>query len=63
MPGLNLKAAQWEQQHKTHVEEYLRQIEALYDVASDELIRLGMGYKYQPNTCLLYTSPSPRDCS
>ena len=50
MPGLNLKAAQWEQQHKTHVEEYLRQIEALYDVASDELIRLGMGYKYQPNT-------------
>ena len=33
MPGLNLKAAQWEQQHKTHVEEYLRQIEALYDVA------------------------------
>ena len=48
MPGLNLKAAQWEQQHKTHVEEYLRQIEALYDVASDELIRLGMGYKYQP---------------
>lgn len=37
MPGLNLKAAQWEQQHKTHVEEYLRQIEALYDVASDEL--------------------------
>ena len=36
MPGLNLKAAQWEQQHKTHVEEYLRQIEALYDVASDE---------------------------
>ena len=28
MPGLNLKAAQWEQQHKTHVEEYLRQIEA-----------------------------------
>lgn len=38
MPGLNLKAAQWEQQHKTHVEEYLRQIEALYDVASDELI-------------------------
>ena len=37
MPGLNLKAAQWEQQHKTHVEEYLRQIEALYDVASDPI--------------------------
>ena len=58
MPGLNLKAAQWEQQHKTHVEEYLRQIEALYDVASDELIRLGMGYKYQPNTGRLFAFSS-----
>lgn len=53
MPGLNLKAAQWEQQHKTHVEEYLRQIEALYDVASDELIRLGMGHDSE-NTTQIY---------
>ena len=60
MPGLNLKAAQWEQQHKTHVEEYLRQIEALYDVASDELIRLGMGYKYQPNTGRLFAFSSTK---
>lgn len=63
MPGLNLKAAQWEQQHKTHVEEYLRQIEALYDVASDELIRLGMGYKYQPNTGRLFAFSSNKSRS
>ena len=39
MAGLDLKAAQWEQQHRAHVEEYLRQIDALYDAASEELVR------------------------
>ena len=63
MSGLNLKAAQWEQQHKTHVEEYLRQIDALYDVASDELIRLGMGYNYQPNTGRLFAFSSNKSRS
>ena len=58
MPGLNLKAAQWEQQHRAHVEEYLRQVDALYDVASEELVRLGVGYNYQPETGRLFAFSS-----
>ena len=58
MAGLDLKAAQWEQQHRAHVEEYLRQIDALYDAASEELVRLGIGYNYQPETGRLFTFSS-----
>ena len=58
MAGLDLKAAQWEQQHPAHDEEYLRQIDALYDAASEELVRLGIGYNYQPETGRLFTFSS-----
>lgn len=58
MSGLSLKAAQWEQQHRAHVEEYLRQIDALYDAASEELVRLGVGYNYQPETGRLFAFAS-----
>ena len=58
MAGLDLKAAQWAQQHRAHVEEYLRQIDALYDAASEELVRLGIGYNYQPETGRLFTFSS-----
>ena len=58
MSGLNLKAAQWEQQHRAHVEEYLRQIDALYDAASKELVRLGIQYNYQPETGRLFAFAS-----
>ena len=50
MAGLNLKAAQWEQQHKEHVEEYLTAIDVLYDDAVDELVKLGMKYAYDPTS-------------
>lgn len=60
MSGLNLKGAQWEQQHRVHVEEYLRQIDALYDAASEELVRLGVGYNYQPETGRLFAFSSSK---
>lgn len=61
MAGLDLKAAQWEQQHRAHVEEYLRQIDALYDAVSEELVRLGIGYNYQPETGRLFTFSSNKN--
>ena len=53
-----LNSAKWEQLHRKHVEEYLRQIDALYDAASEELVRLGIGYNYQPQTSRLFAFSS-----
>ena len=49
MPRINLNSAKWEQQHRKHVEQYLSEIDALYDAAIAELIRLGVGYNYDPS--------------
>lgn len=49
MPIINLNSAKWEQQHRKHVEQYLAEIDALYDAAIAELIRLGVGYNYAPS--------------
>ena len=53
-----LNSAKWEQLHRKHVEEYLRQIDALYDAASEELVRLGVGYNYQPEAGRLFAFSS-----
>ena len=58
MAGLNLKVSQWERQHREHVEEYLQQINALYNDASEELVRLGVGYNYQFETGRLFAFSS-----
>lgn len=55
MAGLNLKAAQWEQQHREHVEEYLTAIDALYEGAVDELVQQGMKYGYDPTSGRTFT--------
>ena len=54
MTDKQLNSAKWEQLHRKHVEEYLQQIDALYAVASEELVRLGVGYHYQSETGRLF---------
>lgn len=44
MPRLAVE--RWEQEHRRHVIEFLEEIDALYQDATDELVRLGMAYGY-----------------
>lgn len=55
MPRINLNSVKWEQQHRKRVEQYLAEIDALYDVAIAELIRLGVGYNYDPSGGKIFT--------
>lgn len=41
-----LAVEKWEQAHRQHVIEYLRKIDALYDAAIADMVRLGMAYPY-----------------
>lgn len=50
MPKIQLNSLKWEQQHRRHVEQYLAEIDALYDMAVAELIRLGVGYNYDASS-------------
>ncbi len=38
----------WEAEHKKHVAEYLKQIDKLYSHSADELVKLGLSYRYVP---------------
>lgn len=44
MPRLAVE--RWEQEHRQHVAEVLAEIDALYQDATDEMVRLGMAYDY-----------------
>lgn len=48
MPRLAIE--RWEIEHKRHIAEYLAQIDALYEAATNEIVRLGMSYTYDPTT-------------
>lgn len=48
MPRLAVE--KWEQEHKRHIAEYLAQIDELYEAATDEIVRLGLSYTYDPTT-------------
>lgn len=45
-----LAIEKWEQEHKRHIAEYLAQIDELYEAATDEIVRLGLSYTYDPTT-------------
>lgn len=44
MPRLAVE--RWEQEHRQHVAEILEEIDAMYQDATDEMVRLGMSYGY-----------------
>lgn len=48
MPRLAVE--RWEIEHKRHIAEYLAQIDALYEAATEEIVRMGMSYTYDPTT-------------
>lgn len=48
MPRLAVEI--WEQEHKKHIAEYLSQIDELYEAATDEIVRLGLSYTYDPTS-------------
>lgn len=48
MPRLAIE--KWEQEHKRHIADYLAQIDELYEAATDEIVRLGLSYTYDPTT-------------
>lgn len=55
MPNIDLNSTKWELQHRKHVEQYLSEIDALYDAAIVELIRLGISYNYDPSGGRIFT--------
>lgn len=48
MPRLAVE--KWEVEHKTHIAEYLAQIDELYESATDTIVRLGLNYTYDPTS-------------
>ena len=46
MPRLAVES--WEIEHKKHIAEYLAQIDELFEMATDEVVRLGLSYTYDP---------------
>lgn len=48
MPRLAVES--WEIEHKKHIAEYLAQIDELYEMATDEVVRLGLSYTYDPTS-------------
>lgn len=44
MPRLAVE--KWEQAHRQHIIQYLREIDAIYEAAIEEMVRLGMSYPY-----------------
>lgn len=48
MPRLSVE--QWETEHRRHVDEYINEIDELYEEATDELVSLGMSYSYDPTS-------------
>lgn len=45
----------WEAEHKKHVAEYLKQIDKLYSHSADELVKLGLSYRYMPEKGELFS--------
>lgn len=48
MPRLAVE--KWELEHRKHVADYLAQLDELYELATDEIVRLGLSYTYDPTT-------------
>lgn len=48
MPRLAIE--KWEQEHKKHVAEYLAQLDSLYEDATEQIVRMGLSYTYDPTT-------------
>lgn len=48
MPRLAIE--KWELEHRKHVADYLAQLDELYELATDEIVRLGLSYTYDPTT-------------
>ena len=46
MPKLDI--SKWEKEHKKRIEEYIKEIDALYKSSTAEMVRLGMSYPYDP---------------
>lgn len=38
----------WEQEHKKHLDKFLGEVDALYKASTDEMVRIGMLYSYDP---------------
>lgn len=47
MPKLNV--SRWDREHKKHIDEYLAEIDELYQASTAEMVRLGMSYSYDPS--------------
>lgn len=48
MPRLAVE--QWEIEHKRHIADYLSQIDELFEIATDEIVRMGLSYTYDPTS-------------
>lgn len=46
MPKLAVE--KWEIEHKKHIAEYLSQLDALYEAATQEIVQIGVAYTYDP---------------
>lgn len=58
MPKLSVE--KWEAEHRKHVKEYINEIDALYQQATDELVSLGMTYAYDPTSGRIFTFSSEK---
>ena len=58
MPRLSFE--RWEQEHKKHVEEILGEVDALYKASTDEMVRLGMSYPYNPEKGEIFSYSSSK---
>ena len=48
MPVFNHKSATWLQKHNVHIDEYLAEVDALYEAYTRDLVQMGMQYAYDP---------------
>lgn len=58
MPKLSVE--KWEAEHRKHVKEYINEIDALYQQATNELVSLGMTYAYDPTSGRIFTFSSEK---
>lgn len=58
MPKIKLNVEQWERQHIRHIENYLTEIDELYDDVINEIVRQGLGYGYDPESKRLFAFSS-----
>lgn len=58
MPRLDIQ--KWEKEHKKRIEEYIKEIDALYKSSTAEMVRLGMSYPYNPEKGEIFSYSSSK---